>query len=121
MPLKAPQSMEARQPTAKARIREVSMVSARASVPHRSRSITEPATAMVAPTEISCPPEAAVTRVIPMARITSSEALFKMVMRLPERTGSPSLFCFRVMEKKEGSIIRLKITSRANATTGMKI
>ena len=37
--------------------------------------------AMFAPTEISCPPEAEVTRVMPMARITSSEALLRIVIR----------------------------------------
>ena len=36
-------------------------------------SIADPAIAIVAPTEISCPPDAAVTNVIPIARIASSE------------------------------------------------
>ena len=35
--------------------------------------VTLPAMAMVAPTLISCPPEAAVTSVMPMAKIASSE------------------------------------------------
>ena len=39
----------------------------------RTLSIADPAIAIVAPTEISCPPDAAVTSVIPIARIASSE------------------------------------------------
>ena len=45
----------------------------RASPPHKTLSIAEPAIAIVAPTEISCPPDAAVTSVMPIARIASSE------------------------------------------------
>ena len=68
------------------------MVSGRASVPQSTRSVTLPAMAMVAPTLMSWPPEAAVTSVMPMARMASSEALSRMVMRLPVSTGLPALF-----------------------------
>ena len=41
--------------------------------PTRTRRITEPAMATAAPTLMSCPPEAAVTKVMPMARMATSE------------------------------------------------
>ena len=44
------------------------------SPPAKIRQQTAAETAITAPTLISCPPDAAVTRVIPMARITNSEA-----------------------------------------------
>ena len=44
------------------------------SPPERIWQQTAADTAITAPTLISCPPEAAVTNVMPMARITSSEA-----------------------------------------------
>ena len=96
-------------------------VSGREFVPHSTRSTTLPAMAMAEPTEISCPPEAAVTSVMPMARMTSSEALSRMVMRLPVRTRSPRLFSFSVMAKKEGSAMRLNTISSKSAASGMKI
>ena len=52
---------------------------------------TLPAIAAAAPTLISCPPQAAVTIVMPMARITSSLAPLMIVMILPDRTALPSL------------------------------
>ena len=56
------------------------------------RRITLPAMAMVAPTLMSCPPEEAVTRVMPMDRMTSSEALSSTETILPLSTGLPRLF-----------------------------
>ena len=61
------------------------------SPPQRTLRTTLPATAIVAPTLISCPPEADVTSVMPMASIASSEALSRIVMMLPEITISPAL------------------------------
>ena len=79
--MKAPKSIATTQATKNATMMGACMVSGRASVPQSTRRITEPAMAMAAPTEISCPPEAEVTSVMPMARITSSEALFRIVIR----------------------------------------
>jgi hypothetical protein len=76
--------------------------------------------AIVAPTEISCPPEEAVTRVMPMARITSSEALSSTEMMFPLSTGLPRLFSLMETAKKDGSAIRLNNTSRASAAKGIK-
>ena len=59
--------------------------------PQSTASMAEPATAIVAPTEMSCPPVAAVTSVMPMARMASSEPLFRMEISWPERTGLPVL------------------------------
>ena len=88
-------------------------------MPQRIRSITEPAIATLAPTEISCPPDAAVTRVIPIARIASSEPLSSIVIIDPDKTGFPKLFCPSVILKKFGSIIKLNKTSRTNAARGI--
>ena len=41
--------------------------------PTSTRRITEPAIATAAPTLMSCPPDAAVTNVMPMARMATSE------------------------------------------------
>ena len=83
--------------------------------------MTLPAIAMVAPTLMSCPPEEAVTSVMPMARMTSSEALSSTEMILPLSTGLPKLFSFTETAKKEASAIRLNRTSRTNAATGINI
>ena len=80
---------------------------------------TLPAIAAAAPTLISCPPQAAVTRVIPIARIASSLAPLMMVIRFPERTAFPSILYLISIPKKLGSRIRLKITSKATAIRGM--
>ena len=119
MPLKAPKSMLTTMPMRTARIRGICMVSAVTWPPQTIRRITLPAMAMVAPTEMSCPPEEAVTRVMPMARITSSEALSKTEMILPLSTGLPRLFSFMVTAKKDGSAIRLNSTSSTSAAMGM--
>ncbi len=55
---------------------------------------------------VSCPPEEAVTNVMPMASITSSEALSNTEMILPLSTGLPRLFSLMEMAKKLGSAIR---------------
>ena len=72
-PLKAPNSIAATHATRNATIMGACRVSGLELVPHRTLKITLPAMAMVAPTLISCPPEAAVTSVMPMAKIASSE------------------------------------------------
>ena len=89
--------------------------------PTRIRRITEPAIAVVAPTLMSCPPQAAVTRVIPMARMATSEPLSRIVIRYPLRTGSPALLVPMVIEKNPGSRIRLKTARMISATIGMNI
>ena len=76
---------------------------------------------MVAPTLISCPPEADVTSVIPIASIASSEALSRIVMILPEIAISPALFGAYFIAKNEGSAIRLNSTSISSAANGMNI
>ena len=119
VPLKAPKRAVTTMPTRTARNRGIWRVSAVTCPPQTIRRMTLPAMAIVAPTEISCPPEDAVTRVIPIARITSSEALSSTEMMFPLSTGLPRLFSLMVTAKKEGSAIRLKITSRANAAKGM--
>ena len=113
--------MDATQHTRNATMMGACMVSGRASVPQSTRSVTLPAMAMVAPTLMSCPPEAAVTSVMPMARMASSEALSRMVMRLPESTGSPALFVSSLMAKNEGLAMRLTTTKTSSAAMGMKI
>ena len=65
--------MATTQATRNATIMGACRVSGLEFVPHSTRKITLPAMAMVAPTLISCPPEAAVTSVMPMAKIASSE------------------------------------------------
>ena len=72
-PLNAPHSIPTRHATRKATMIGAFSVSGDGFDPQRIRSIAEPAIAIVAPTEISCPPEAAVTSVMPIARIASSE------------------------------------------------
>ena len=91
------------------------------SPPQRTLRTTLPATAIVAPTLISCPPEADVTSVMPMASIASSEALSRIVMMLPEITISPALFGAYLIAKNEGSAIRLNSTSISSAASGIKI
>ena len=49
----------------------------------RTLTNTLPAIAARAPTEMSCPPEAAVTSVMPIERMTSSDAPFRMAIRFP--------------------------------------
>ena len=120
MPLNAPKRAVATMPARTARNRGAWSVSAVTCPPQAIRRMTLPAMAMVAPTEISCPPEEAVTRVMPMARITSSEALSSTEMMLPLSTGLPRLFSLMVTAKKDGSAARLKITSRASAAKGIK-
>ena len=66
-PLNTPQSIAAIHPTKNATIIGAPLE------PLSIRSTTLPLTAIVAPTLISWPPEAAVTKVIPIARIASSE------------------------------------------------
>ena len=95
------------------------MTSAVTCPPQTIRRMTLPAMAMAAPTEMSCPPEEAVTRVMPMARITSSEALSRTEMILPLSTGLPRLFSLTLTAKKVGSAIRLNSTSSASAARGM--
>ena len=78
-----------------------------------------PAIAAEAPTEISCHLVAEVTKVIPIARITSSEAPFKILTKFPARTVFPRLFFLITIEKKLGSRIRLKITRTTSAVIGI--
>ena len=118
--MKAPKRADTAMPMSTARIRFICMVSAVTCPPQTSRRITLPAMAMAAPTEMSCPPEEAVTSVMPMARMTSSEALSSTEMMFPLSTGLPRLFSLTLTAKKDGSATRLKITSRARAAKGMK-
>ena len=60
-----------------------------------------PAMAPTAPTEISCPPQAAVTSVIPMEIIARALALSMMLIRLPLSTELPLLLTAMPMAKKE--------------------
>ena len=70
-PLNAPKSIATTQAIRKATIMGACKVSGLELVPHSTRRITLPAIAMAAPTLISCPPDAAVTSVMPIARIAS--------------------------------------------------
>ena len=117
--MKAPKRAVTAMPMTTASTRFICMVSAEACPPHTSRRMTLPAMAIVAPTEMSCPPEEAVTRVMPMARMTSSEALSSTEMMLPLSTGLPRLFSLTETAKKDGSAMRLNSTSRASAATGI--
>ena len=89
--------------------------------PQRAASMAEPATAIVAPMEMSWPPVAAVTSVMPMARMASSEPLFRMEISWPERTGLPVLSWPMEMAKNDGSAMRLNTTSARSAAIGMII
>ena len=80
---------------------------------------TEPAMAAAAPIEISCPFVADVTSVIPIERITSSEAPFRILIKFPERTVFPKLLLLITIEKKLGSRIRLKTTRISRAMIGI--
>ena len=71
---------------------------------------TLPAMVASAPTEMSWPPQAAVTSVMPMAMIASSEALLRMLIRLPVSTVLPRLFWAMEMLKNPGSRKRLNTT-----------
>ena len=72
-PLNNPQSIPTTHATKNATITGAANSVGLATPPQSTLSIAEPAMAIVAPTEISCPPDAAVTSVIPIARIASSE------------------------------------------------
>ena len=115
-PLNAPKAMATAQQARNA----PSTVRMVMSPPLRTFTKTLPAMAARAPTEISCPPEAAVTSVMPMERMTSSDAPLRIEMRLPCSTGSPLLLVDRPTEKKPGSRNRLKITSSKMAIRGIK-
>ena len=56
---------------------------------------------------------------MPMARMTSSEALSSTEMMLPLSTGLPRLFSLMDTAKKDGSAIRLNSTSSTSAAMGM--
>jgi len=71
-PLKAPKSMATTQAMRNATIMGAWRVPS-PPCPTNTRRITEPAMATAAPTLMSCPPQAAVTRVMPMAKIATSE------------------------------------------------
>ena len=75
--------------------------------------------AAAAPTLISCPFVADVTRVMPIARIASSEAPLKMLIRFPERTALPKLFVLIETSKKLRSRNTLKMTMRNSANRGI--
>ena len=91
VPLNAPKSIAAIAATIKPTIIGACKVSGRVSVPQSTLSSTLPLMAIAAPTLISCPREAAVTSVMPIASIASSEPLSIMEIKLPERTGKPAL------------------------------
>ena len=71
--MNAPNNIDTRHATKNATKTEVRSVSGLELEPQSTRRITLPAMATVAPTLMSCPPEAAVTSVMPIARIASSE------------------------------------------------
>ena len=115
-PLNAPNTMATAQ-----QARKAAMTEGTVTVPLlRIFTNTLPAMAARAPTEMSWPPAAAVTSVMPMERMTSSDAPLRMEIRLPCRTGSPRLLAAMPTEKKLGSRIRLKITSIAMAISGIR-
>ena len=89
--------------------------------PQSTASMAEPATAIVAPTEMSWPPVAAVTSVMPIARIASSEPLLRMEISWPARTELPVESWLIVMAKNDGSAMRLNTTSARRAASGMII
>ena len=74
---------------------------------------TEAATAITAPTLISCPPDAAVTKVIPIATITSSEARLTTSTRYPYRTPP-----FMDITKKSGVLITFTKSTTSRQTIG---
>ena len=121
MPLNAPRSIDTTTHARNATIIGAWSVAGLTSPPQRTLRTTLPATAIVAPTLISCPPEADVTSVMPIASIASSEALSSIVMMLPEITISPALFGAYLIAKNEGSAIRLNSTSISSAASGIKI
>ena len=86
VPLKAPKSIHTMQLTKKATIIGAWSCAGFGSLPHRTRSIALPPIAITAPTDISCPPDAAVTSVIPIASIASSEPESSIVIRYPDNT-----------------------------------
>ena len=80
LPLKAPNSMATRQHMTN----PPSTVRGEMAPPLFSTlTNTLPAIAASAPTEMSCPPDAAVTSVMPMERMTSSDAPLRMAIRFP--------------------------------------
>ena len=94
-PLKPVNRMVTAQQARMARIRVAKVMSGKA-----FRVLTKMLPAMVptAPTEISWPPQAAVTSVMPMAMMASSLALSMMDTMLPVSTLLPLLFTATPME-----------------------
>ena len=86
VPLKSLKRIVARQQSRKPKI---TLVGVMLPMPWSTLTNTAPEIAPTAPTEISCPPQAAVTSVMPMAMMASSLALSMMLMRLPVRTMFP--------------------------------
>ena len=116
--MNAPKSIATTHATRNATMIGACSVSGRAFLPHSTRRM--PAIAIAAPTLISCPPEAAVTSVMPIARIASSEPLLIMSMIKPDSTGLPALLYPIVILKKEGSTIKLKTANSNSAAIGIK-
>ena len=83
------------------------------SPPDRMLQHTAALTAIMAPTEMSVPAEEDTTSVIPIARITSSEARLMISMMYPYRT--PSL---TEMAKKFGVVITFTSNTRARQKIG---
>ena len=75
-PLKAPHNAEANSAATTPKASGAANASTDTFPPDNIWQQTAAATAITAPTLISCPPEAAVTNVMPPANITSSEARF---------------------------------------------
>ena len=73
-PLKAPHKADARRAARIASAIGAASLVTDTSPPERIWQHTAAATAMTAPTLMSCPPDAAVTSVMPTARITNSDA-----------------------------------------------
>ena len=119
--MKAPKHIATRTLTRKATMMGAFSVSGLVLLPHNTLRSALPAIAIPAPTEISCPPEAAVTNVMPIARIASSEPQSSTVIRYPERTGLPALLYPSVILKNEGSAIKLNISKISIAAIGTNI
>jgi len=83
--------------------------------------MTPAATAIVAPTDISCPPDAAVTNVIPIASIASAVPLSRISTGLPENSLAPSVLVPNLIAKNDGSATRFTIVSINIAAIGINI
>ena len=108
-PIKIPTASAARNPRSNGLANSVAALSP----PDRMLQHTAALTAIMAPTEMSVPAEEDTTSVIPIARITSSEARLMISMMYPYRT--PSL---TEMAKKFGVVITFTSNTRARQKIG---